>query len=90
MTTIADFLTPQQIGRYEKEGYLVVPGLLTDEEVHGFLDHEANRDHATNYGLHGHVMDPQYRYLATHSRVAGGAAQLLGGRPGVVQTMLLA
>jgi ectoine hydroxylase-related dioxygenase (phytanoyl-CoA dioxygenase family) len=83
-------LSLEQAEQYRTEGYLVVPDLLTSEEVETFLAHEASRDHSVGFGLHGHTMDSQYRVLAAHSRVAGGAAQLLGGRPRIVQTMLLA
>src|SRR5579862_5706384 len=85
-----DRLSAEQVERYRVDGYLVVPDLLTQEEVRTFLDHEESRDHTVGYGLHGHTVDPQYRTLATHPRVAGGAAQLLGcGCPRIVQTMLL-
>jgi ectoine hydroxylase-related dioxygenase (phytanoyl-CoA dioxygenase family) len=88
--TTSTLLTPEQIERFRTDGYLVVPDLLTEAEIRAFLDHEASRDHTTPYGLHGHLMDPQFRYLATHPRVAGAAAQLLEGRVSIVQTMLLA
>jgi ectoine hydroxylase-related dioxygenase (phytanoyl-CoA dioxygenase family) len=82
-------LTPEQRTRYREEGYLVVPELLTPDEIAAFREHIAVREKASWYALHGHLFDPQYRYLATHSKIAGGAADLLGGTPKIVQTMLL-
>jgi ectoine hydroxylase-related dioxygenase (phytanoyl-CoA dioxygenase family) len=89
MSTHPQVLAPEQIERYQREGYLVVEELLTGEEVDAFLEHLRREESTGSYGLQGHRKDPQYRYLATHPRVAGAAAQLLGGRVRVVQTMLL-
>jgi ectoine hydroxylase-related dioxygenase (phytanoyl-CoA dioxygenase family) len=85
----AETLDAYQVKCYERDGYVVVAGLLSGDEVAAFLEHEKRRDHSIAYGLHGHVKDPSYRHVAAHPRVAGGAAQLLGGSPRVVQTMLL-
>jgi len=74
---------------FNDDGYLVVPDLLTRKEVDAFVDHLAREEAIRTYGLQGHRQDPQYRYLATHPRIAGGAAQLRGGRVRIVQTMLL-
>jgi phytanoyl-CoA hydroxylase len=83
-------LTDAQIERYRADGYLVVPDLLTRDEVNAFRGHLEREEEATRtHGLHGHLRDSQYRYLATHPRVAGAAAQLVAGRVRVVQTMLL-
>lgn len=84
-----ELLTEAQVQRYRTEGYLVVPALLTEAEVREFLTHEEQRSKETGYGLHGHLLDSQYQYLAHHPNVAGGARQLLGGMPRIVQTMLL-
>jgi phytanoyl-CoA hydroxylase len=85
----ASLLTPAQIADYRANGYVVVPGLLTPEEIAAFRQHVATREKPNWYALHGHRFDPQYRYLATHPKAAGGAAKLMGGRPKIVQTMLL-
>lgn len=82
-------LTAAQIDRYRTDGYLVVDELLTPAEVDAFQHHLSEDPPVGGYALHGHLRDPQYRYLATHPRVAGTASQLLGGRVKVVQTMLL-
>ncbi len=50
---------------------------LTDAEVDAFLAHLAEEKAIGTYGLQGHRQDPQYRYLATHPRVAGAAAQVM-------------
>ncbi len=89
MISTAPILSAEQIDRFQTEGYLVVPGLLTDEEVDGFLDHMAREKATGAYGLQGHRQDSQYRYLATHPRIAGAAAQIQGGPVRIVQTMLL-
>jgi ectoine hydroxylase len=89
MVTTPQILSAEQIARFKADGYLVVPDLLTDAEVDAFLAHLAEERAIGTYGLQGHRQDPQYRYLATHPRVAGAAAQILGGRVRIVQTMLL-
>lgn len=90
MDTPSRILSPQQVEQYQTDGYVVVDSLLTEGEVDAFLAREAERKQGDGFGLHGHLVDPQYRYLAMHPRVVGGAWQLLGGRPRIVQTMLLA
>jgi len=89
LSQLAPILSPDQVARYRDEGYLVVPDLLTEEEVNAFLEHEARRPKDVAYNLHGHMLDPQYRYLATHPRVVAVVRQLLGGAPRIVQTMFL-
>jgi ectoine hydroxylase-related dioxygenase (phytanoyl-CoA dioxygenase family) len=81
-------LSAEQLERYQADGYLVVPDLLTDEEVSAFVRH-LEEEGVGAHGLQGHRGDPQYRYLATHPRIAGVAAQILGGGVKIVQTMLL-
>lgn len=78
-------LASEQVDDYRKDGYLIVPDLLTAEEVDEFLSHTA----APDVGLHGHIKDPQFRRLAIHPEIAGRAEQLLGGRARIVQTMFL-
>lgn len=80
-------LSPAQVEQFHREGYLVVPDLLTEEEVTRFVAYEAEpRPEGWRHGLRHHVEDPEWRYLAEHPRIAGGAAQLLRGRPMIVQT----
>jgi len=85
----AGVLTEEQIALYRRDGYLVVPDLLSDDEISAFVTHDRARDRGEPYGLHGHLLDAQYRYLAAHPRIAGEAARILGGPARVVQTMLL-
>jgi len=83
-------LDDDQVRRYESDGYLVVHDLLTDAEVRAFLDHESKpKPSEWHLGLRTHTADPQWRYLATHPRVAGIARQLLNSQPMIVQTMFL-
>src|SRR5689334_23314952 len=88
MHSTAFSLTPEELQRYQTDGYLVVPGLLSDAEVSAFLA-AAARPQTEPYGLHGHLKDTQYRALATHPNVIRIVTQLLGGRPRIVQTMFL-
>ena len=83
-------ISDEQIERYRDEGYLVVPDLLTPEEVEDFLRNEASalppgwRD-----GLRSHALNPQRMRLASHPKVTAVVRALLGGAPQIVQTMLL-
>lgn len=90
MITTPKVLSAEQMEQFQRDGYLVVPDLLTGEEVKAFLEHLQQDETPPALGLHGHLSDTHYLYLATHPRVAGAAAQILGGRPRIVQTMLLA
>jgi phytanoyl-CoA hydroxylase len=85
---MASVLSPDQVARFHADGYLVVPDLLTAAEVSGFLEHVAQAN-VGRFGLMGHRVDPQYRALATHPRIAGAASEIVGGRVRVVQTMYL-
>lgn len=89
MNETAPAITTEQIEQYHIEGYLVVPDLLTETETSDFLHRVQEGPPVGGYALHGHLHDAHYRTLATHPRVAGVAAQLLAGRPKIVQTMLL-
>jgi ectoine hydroxylase-related dioxygenase (phytanoyl-CoA dioxygenase family) len=89
VTDTLQLLSAEQIARYQTDGYLVIDDLLTEDEVNAFVRHLAQEEAVRTYGLHGHLQDPQYRYLATHPKIAGTASQILGGQVRVVQTMLL-
>jgi phytanoyl-CoA hydroxylase len=82
-------LTDTQIEQYHRDGYLVVPNLLTADECRAFIDHDASRDQSVGYGLHGHLKDEFYKRLAHHPAIAGRAMQMLGGEARIVQTMYL-
>ncbi len=84
-------LTDTQIGQFQSDGYLVVPDLLSPDEVKAFLLHQADPEaESLRQGLRTHLSDPYWRRLATHPNVAGVASQILGGRPRIVQTMYMA
>lgn len=82
-------LTREYVRRFEQDGFLVMDRLLSHEEIDAFLAHEASRPETPDLGLRAHMVDPQWKHLATHPNVAGIAAQLLGGPSQVVQTMYL-
>lgn len=85
-------LTAEQVARYREEGYLVVPGLLTDAEIQAFREHQAGPANPEwkALGLRRHTADPQWKRIAGHPRVTAIVRQLLDGAPMVVQTMYLA
>ncbi len=84
-------LTEAQIARFHADGYLVVPDLLTADEVDAFVRHQADPEsESLRQGLRTHQSDPFWRRLAHHPNIAGVAAQILGGRPRIVQTMYMA
>ncbi len=81
---------PEQIEQYRRDGYLIVPGLLTDEEIDRFVAYEAQpKPDGWRQNLRHHVDDRQWNYLARHPHIAGHVAPLLGGAPMIVQTMYL-
>lgn len=84
-------LTEVQVGQYQRDGFLVIPDLLTAEEVKLFLQHEDDpKTPALRMGLRTHVSDPYWYRIANHPNVAGVARQILGGQPRIVQTMYMA
>jgi ectoine hydroxylase-related dioxygenase (phytanoyl-CoA dioxygenase family) len=83
-------LTPEQVEQYHRDGYLVVPDLLSAPEVEEFVQHNAELGSVqTTYGLQGHQQDDIYRQLAHHPAITGPVAQLIEGTPQIVQTMYL-
>lgn len=82
-------LTSAQCEKYQHDGFLVVPDLLTETEVSTFLNYMDHSRPKGWGGLLGHTIDPQYRYLAHHPKITGMVAQLVGGPLRIVQTMTL-
>lgn len=84
-------LTPEQVAAYRKDGYLLVPDLLTPPEIDAFLEAQAETKapEILELGLRRHTADPQWRYLASHPLVSGIASQLLQGPAMIVQTMYM-
>lgn len=84
-------LTPQQRAAYERDGYVIVPDLLTDAEIGAFLDYEAEpKPEGWRDNLRHHADDDAWATIAKHPRVVAIARELLGGRPPqIVQTMYM-
>ena len=83
-------LTPQQVEQYHRDGYLVLPNLLSAQEVEELVQHNAEQSEAQkSYGLQGHQQDDIYRKVAHHPAITGPAAQLSEGAPEIVQTMYM-
>jgi ectoine hydroxylase-related dioxygenase (phytanoyl-CoA dioxygenase family) len=82
-------LSADQIEQFERQGYLIVNGILTDREVEEFLADQAEVSPHAGLGLRRHTADPGWAHICAHPNVAGTAAQLCGGKPCVVQSMYL-
>jgi ectoine hydroxylase-related dioxygenase (phytanoyl-CoA dioxygenase family) len=82
-------LTPEHRSHYEHDGFLVFEHLLSNDEIDAFLAHESSKSGTSDAGLLSHVVDAQWKYLATHPNVAGVAEQLLDGAPRIVQSMYM-
>jgi ectoine hydroxylase-related dioxygenase (phytanoyl-CoA dioxygenase family) len=83
-------LSKSKINAFRDEGYLILEGILSEDEIAVFLKHEENRTADRPKGLRRHTTDGIWRNLACHPRIAGVAEQLLDGPPRIVQTMYLA
>ncbi|MCG8605913.1 phytanoyl-CoA dioxygenase family protein, partial [bacterium] len=82
-------LDASQLASYERAGFLVVENLLSEKEVEAFLAYQNSRPRDLDAGLRSHLVDEHWAYVAKHSNVAGVVAQLLGGRPCILQTMYM-
>jgi ectoine hydroxylase-related dioxygenase (phytanoyl-CoA dioxygenase family) len=84
-------LSQRQIARYQRDGYLVLPRVLTDREVATFLLREPRIPAWSKapQPLTRHKVEPHWRWLVTHRGTAGIVAQLLYGIPCVVQSTYL-
>jgi ectoine hydroxylase-related dioxygenase (phytanoyl-CoA dioxygenase family) len=89
MNTTHSLLTSEQLDRFKRDGYLVVPDLLTDTEIVAFLK-SLDQPHPAGWGgLRTHLIDPQFRYLAHHPKITGMIQQLVDGPARIVQSMSL-
>jgi ectoine hydroxylase-related dioxygenase (phytanoyl-CoA dioxygenase family) len=84
-------LSRSQMARYKRDGYLVIPNLLTGREVAEFL---VNEPRVSPWGkepqpLTRHKVEPHWRWLSMHPRTVRIVAQLVHGIPRVVQTAYL-
>jgi phytanoyl-CoA hydroxylase len=84
-------LSDAQIAQYERDGYLIVPDLLTDDEIDDFVAYEHEpKPEGWRENLRHHADDERWAQIAKHPNVVSIARQLLGGkRPMVVQTMYM-
>ena len=84
-------LSDEQIAKYERDGYLFVPDLLTNDEVDAFVAYESDeKPEGWRENLRHHTDDPTWARIAKHPNVVGIARQLLdGARPMLVQTMYM-
>ena len=83
-------LTHAQLEQYHRDGYLVVPNLLSGEEVDTFVNYEATQDKKFRESLHNHVDNPQWAYVAKHPNMVSIIRQILQStNPMIVQTMYL-
>ena len=78
-----------QRDQYHAQGFLVVPSLLTKEEVDAFVTYEATQDPECRDHLDNHKKDGHWWGIAAHPNVAGIARQILGAEPMIVQTMYM-
>jgi phytanoyl-CoA hydroxylase len=90
LTSHAAPLAQEEVERFLLQGYLVVPNLLSEEEIEAFVRYEAESKHQGPRGLQNHKTDPQWAQIAGHRSVTAIAAQLLEGEPRIVQTMYMA
>jgi ectoine hydroxylase-related dioxygenase (phytanoyl-CoA dioxygenase family) len=83
-------LTEEQAAQYRRDGYLIVPNLLSDDELRAYVEHFSKpRPPEWNLGLRTHTADPMFRYVAHHPKAVAIARQLSGGPVRIVQTMAL-
>jgi ectoine hydroxylase-related dioxygenase (phytanoyl-CoA dioxygenase family) len=83
-------LSEVQVAAYRRDGFLVVPGLLTAEEADAFLADNAGPPPAgLDLGLRTHVARRSWARLATHPAIVGRCEALLGAPSRIVQTMFL-
>lgn len=86
----AALLAQEEVETYLRQGYLVVPDLLSAQELDAFTAYEAERGDSGPRGLQNHKTDLQWARIAGHRRITAIAAQLLEGEPQIVQTMYMA
>ncbi len=82
-------LSNEDLSRYFRDGYLVVPDLLTSLEVEAFVEYEARQEKQWREHLDNHKRDAQWRQVATHPGIVGVARRILNASPMIVQTMYM-
>ena len=90
-TTEPHALTDEQVAQYERDGYLIVHDLLTEDEVDAFVAYEhEDKPEGWIENLRHHADDEQWARIAKHPNVVSIARQLLDGAdPYIVQTMYM-
>ena len=83
-------LTREQLQSWEDDGYLVVPGVLSDPQA-AVAELEQLPDDPENAGLRRHAVDGTWGKLAAHRAVVPLVQQLLSTTtsPRILQTMYL-
>lgn len=82
-------LTQAEVERYKRDGFLVVNGILTRQEVERFVGYEAAQDVQWRDRLDNHTRDAEWTRIAKHPGMVSIVRQLLGAVPMIVQTMYL-
>lgn len=86
-----NFLSPDAVAQFHRDGYLVVPGLLSSDEVEAFLrDNEDVFAGRRPTGLTHHLENETWGRMAGHPRITAVLRALMRGQPMCVQTMMLA
>ena len=83
-------LSDDQVKQYWRDGYLVVEGLLTDEEADSFVAYENEpKPEGWRSNLRHHVDDDRWGAIARHENITSMVRQLMDAKPAIVQTMYL-
>jgi ectoine hydroxylase-related dioxygenase (phytanoyl-CoA dioxygenase family) len=82
-------LSSRELAAYAAEGYLIVPDLLSTQEVDRYVRYESRQAKEGRGRLDNHKHDAQWRAVATHRNIVGIARQILNAPPMIVQTMYL-
>ena len=83
-------LTPEQVAQYHRDGYLVVEGLFSPDEVERFVAYESEaKPEGWNEDLRRHTHDDLWDASARNPRITAILRQLLGAEPRTVQSMYL-
>ena len=83
-------LTDAQLLHYREHGYLVIPDLLSKEDVDAFLKCDRQYGDQRPSGLQNHQTEPPYTAIARHPNVVSKIRQMIGGSPRIVQSMYMA
>lgn len=83
-------LSPALSELYQRDGFIVVPDLLTAAEADAFVAYAARPNVlAANSGLLVHRRDPVWMAIAAHRKTLAVVAALMNHQPRIVQTMYL-